>query len=172
MTARAVAAIAFGLPVGAVDVNVRRVIGRILGGEDGACADVQTVANGVAATTDPATWAHAVMDFGATVCRPRNPRVMRVRCGLPVVSPVTRPNGTNQPTSGRPVTPFPETNRWPRGRILDFVCEVDGRRGHPEQADDPSRIASTEAAGALARDGLVEVQRTSPKVVEARLAVA
>src|SRR6186713_552015 len=32
-TARAVAAIAFGAPVGAVDVNVRRVIGRIVAGD-------------------------------------------------------------------------------------------------------------------------------------------
>ena len=31
-TARAVAAIAFGVPVGAVDVNVRRVLGRFVGG--------------------------------------------------------------------------------------------------------------------------------------------
>jgi len=35
-TARAVAAIAFGRPVGAVDVNVRRVLGRILAGEPSA----------------------------------------------------------------------------------------------------------------------------------------
>ena len=32
-TARAVAAIAFGVPVGAVDVNVRRVVGRIVAGD-------------------------------------------------------------------------------------------------------------------------------------------
>ena len=37
-TARAVAAIAFGMPVGAVDTNVRRVLGRIVAGEDGALA--------------------------------------------------------------------------------------------------------------------------------------
>jgi hypothetical protein len=34
-TARAVAAIAFGLPVGAVDTNVRRVLGRIMAGGGG-----------------------------------------------------------------------------------------------------------------------------------------
>ena len=34
-TARAVAALAFGLPVGAVDTNVRRVLGRIVAGEAG-----------------------------------------------------------------------------------------------------------------------------------------
>jgi A/G-specific adenine glycosylase len=174
-TARAVAAIAFGLPVGAVDVNVRRVIGRILGGEDGVPrADVQTVANGVAATTDPATWTHAVMDFGATVCRPRNPRCdacpLRGTCRF-ASHPAER---HEQPTSGRPVTPFPETNRWLRGRILDRLRQApDGCWVVLNEAIGTHPLDRVhEAAGALARDGLVEVQRTSLKVVEARLAVA
>ena len=38
-TARALAALAFGQRVGAVDVNVRRVVGRIVGGPDGARVD-------------------------------------------------------------------------------------------------------------------------------------
>ncbi len=37
-TARAVAALAFGMPVGAVDVNVRRVLGRIVAGDATALA--------------------------------------------------------------------------------------------------------------------------------------
>ncbi len=174
-TARAVAAIAFGQPVGAVDVNVRRVIGRICGGSAGLKAsDVQSVADGIAATTDPGTWTHAVMDFGVAVCRPRNPRCddcpLRTVCRFAtesVTSPVPR-------VVRRAATPFPATIRWLRGRILDRLRDapdgawvaLDGPIGsHPLD-----RVH--EAAGALAREGLVEVQRTSQRIVEARLAVA
>ena len=85
-TARAVGAIAFGLPVGAVDVNVERVIGRITGGAVPLRRrEVQAAADRIVSTTDPATWTHAVMDFGAMVCRPRNPRCgdcpVRAWCG-------------------------------------------------------------------------------------------
>ena len=46
-TARAVASIAFGLPVGAVDTNVRRVLGRVIGGGLGRLPerDLQAVAD-------------------------------------------------------------------------------------------------------------------------------
>ena len=72
------------------------------------------------------------------------------------------------------MTPFPETNRWLRGRILDRLRQAaDGRWVVLNEAIGTHPLDRVhEAAGALARDGLVEVQRTSPKVVEARLAVA
>ena len=74
-TARAVAAIAFGRPVGAVDVNVRRVLGRIVGGSKRLPAkDVQALADAAVPAADPATWTHALMDLGATVCRSWVPR--------------------------------------------------------------------------------------------------
>jgi A/G-specific adenine glycosylase len=74
-TARAVAAIAFGIPVGAVDVNVRRVLLRILG-EDRASvgpASLQAAADALVDPDRPGTWTHALMDIGATVCRPARP---------------------------------------------------------------------------------------------------
>ncbi len=70
-TARAVAAIAFGERVAAVDTNVRRVLSRWHGEplhgpalEAAAAADV---------AEDASAWNQAVMDLGAGVCRPRNP---------------------------------------------------------------------------------------------------
>jgi A/G-specific adenine glycosylase len=73
-TARAVAAIAFGLPVGAVDTNVRRVLGRIVGGVDGvAPGELQVIADAAVPADRPGEWTHAVMDIGARLCRPRNP---------------------------------------------------------------------------------------------------
>jgi A/G-specific adenine glycosylase len=74
-TARAVAALAFGMPVGAVDTNVRRVLGRIVAGEVGdlSAAALQSVADAIVPPDRPGAWTHALMDIGATVCRPRRP---------------------------------------------------------------------------------------------------
>jgi A/G-specific adenine glycosylase len=74
-TARAVAAIAFGRPVGAVDVNVRRVAGRIVAGDPAAlsASELQAVADEMVDAARPGTWTHALMDLGATVCRPARP---------------------------------------------------------------------------------------------------
>lgn len=73
-TARAVAAIAFGMPVGAVDTNVRRVLGRIVAGE--ASLDrrtLQAAADDAVPPGQAGAWTHALMDLGATVCRPQRP---------------------------------------------------------------------------------------------------
>ncbi len=70
-TARAVAAIAFGLPVGAVDTNVRRVLGRIAAGgaEALAPAELQALADAVVPPDRAGDWTHALMDVGAGLCR-------------------------------------------------------------------------------------------------------
>ena len=75
-TARAVAALAFGMPVGAVDVNVRRVLGRIVAGDAVALSApaLQDVADDAVPPDRPGDWTHALMDVGAILCRPRAPR--------------------------------------------------------------------------------------------------
>ena len=57
-TARAIASIAFGLPVGAVDTNVRRVLGRTVAGAAGAIppAALQAVADAFVAVDRPGDW--------------------------------------------------------------------------------------------------------------------
>lgn len=171
-TARAVAAIAFGRPVGAVDVNVARVLGRLAGVGDGMPRrDVQALADATAASTDPATWTHAVMDLGATICRARQPR-----CGdCPARSWCTYTTAHSVPAPRRPARPFPSTTRWLRGRILDRLraapgdawVDIDAPIGNH---DLPKVIA---AATAMAADGLVELATTAPAgVLRARLPIA
>jgi A/G-specific adenine glycosylase len=78
-TARAVASLAFGLPVGVVDTNVRRWLLRRLPVEDRP-RELQTLSDALArAGMDrrAADWTHATMEFGAAVCRARAPR-----CGI------------------------------------------------------------------------------------------
>jgi A/G-specific adenine glycosylase len=68
-TAAAIASIAFGLPHAAVDGNVRRVVARLKGTEEG----VALYAGKLLDRTDPGRWNQAVMELGATVCLPRDP---------------------------------------------------------------------------------------------------
>ena len=70
-TAAAIASISFGLPHAVVDGNVRRVIARIT--NDGH-ADTQSVADQLLDRRDPARWNQAIMELGATICLPREPR--------------------------------------------------------------------------------------------------
>ena len=75
-TARAVASLAFDVPAGVVDTNVRRWLLRRFGGPDNP-RQLQELADALAATdraADVATWTHASMEFGAAVCRGRAPR--------------------------------------------------------------------------------------------------
>jgi A/G-specific adenine glycosylase len=67
-TAAAVACFAFGVPVPAVDTNLKRVLGRWLGRTptDGDANDLLDPAR-------PQDWNQAMMDLGATICRPRSP---------------------------------------------------------------------------------------------------
>ncbi len=70
-TAAAIASIAFELPHAVVDGNVRRVMARLT--NDG-YVDAQQVADHLLDRRDPARWNQAVMELGATICLPREPR--------------------------------------------------------------------------------------------------
>ena len=69
-TAAAVASIAFGLPHAVVDGNVRRVIARITNGS----GDAQGVANLLLDRRNASRSNQALMELGAVVCVPRDPR--------------------------------------------------------------------------------------------------
>jgi A/G-specific adenine glycosylase len=71
-TANAIASIAFGETIAAVDTNLRRVLSRW----EGEPLDGRTLTEAAAdLVAEPAgTWNQAMMDLGATVCRPSSPR--------------------------------------------------------------------------------------------------
>ena len=71
-TAAAVASFAFGEPVPAVDTNLKRILSR-WHGEPLAGTALRQAASAEIPTTDGADWNQALMDLGATVCRPKNP---------------------------------------------------------------------------------------------------
>ena len=72
-TAGAVASIAFGAAVPAPDVNVRRVVARVLHGREPqelAAADLAAAAAAFLDREDPGGWNQALMDVGRELCRP------------------------------------------------------------------------------------------------------
>ena len=175
-TARAVAAIAFGRPVGAVDVNVRRVLGRLARVDPAAGApvapvapippgEIQAVADALVDPARAADWTHALMDLGATICRPAAPACAAcpVHAWCAFAAGAARATGTavaRPPRPARtPAIPFEATTRWLRGRIVDRLCSAppgtsltfDGSLGLHAPA------AVSAALTALAADGLVEL---------------
>jgi A/G-specific adenine glycosylase len=178
-TARAVAAIAFDVPVGAVDTNVRRVLGRIVTGDADALgrAAMQRLADEAVPTDRPADWTHAVMDVGATICRPVRPACQacpaRAWCivGARAAHEPEVERAARRRTRG-PSPAFPTTSRWLRGRILDRLraapdgewVELAGSIGSHEAA------AVETAARALARDGLIELDM-SARTMKVRLPI-
>lgn len=173
-TARAVAAIAFGEPVGAVDVNVKRVLGRIVaGGADGLSApSMQAVADAAVPRDRAGDWTHALMDVGQRVCRPRRPNCAdcpaiawcAYAAGVRPAAVVTDARtGTR-----RPEPAFESTNRWLRGRIVERARDAVGwtRFDGAIGAHGPGAVRA--AVLALARDGLLDVRET-PTGLEARL---
>ena len=187
-TARAVAALAYGRPVGAVDTNVRRVLGRVLAGDPGAlpARTLQAIADAAVPSDQPGTWTHALMDVGATFCHPRSPDCVpcpaRPWCAAPEAAGTTNPGRpapratrrTTHPASGTtvPARAFEATSRWLRGRILDRLRDEEGTGWVPIPTTfgghGPPAVEA--ALAALAREGLAE--RHPELVACARLPLA
>jgi len=140
-TARAVAATAFGVPVTALDVNARRVLGRVLGAATTTRAGTATTTRAGASTTGrafqavadalappdtAADWNHALMDIGATICRPAPECAacpLQQACAWRRDHPADG-NGRRQAPRRAAAHPSPapvafrDTNRYVRGRVL------------------------------------------------------
>jgi A/G-specific adenine glycosylase len=168
-TARAVSAIAYGLAVGAVDTNVRRVLTRIAGVSR---SSAQALADAVVPVDRPADWTHAVMDIGATFCRSARPR-----CDGCPANPWCRYAQEGAAVERAPVTtgrasprPFRRTSRWLRGRILDRLRTTYGWVEFDEGIGDHDTAAVRASLRIMAAEGLVELDpRADPPESCARL---
>lgn len=171
-TARAVAAIAFGRPVGPVDTNVRRVLGRVVAGHGSvrdpavgmAARDLQATADAIVPVDRPADWTAALMDIGATICKPSRPDC----AACPLVGDchfaalrtesVDRGAAPARHRAAEASAPYETTNRWLRGRIMTRLSEADGDAwltfAAPIGAHGPDAVAS--ALAELRSEGLAE----------------
>ncbi len=161
-TARAVLAIAFNEPVAALDTNIRRVLGRAFLGGDGPLppSSLQVAADCFVPAGRAATWTHALMDVGAAFCHKRDPRCeacpLARQCRFLAAG---RPAATATPRERQRPTPFPETTRWLRGRILDRLCDApDGAWVTFDAPIGEHSLAATRSALlALAGDAMLEL---------------
>ena len=154
-TARAVASLAFGEPVGVVDTNVRRWLVRRFGLSAKALAgELQALADALACagdSADAAPWTHATMEFGAAVCTSRAPHcdACPIAIGCPSYGIAARVPVPRQAT-------FHGSDRAHRGALLrvmakagdNTITTVAARRIVP--ASDFDRIV-----GGLEHDGLL-----------------
>ena len=119
-TAAAIAAIAFDVPAAVVDGNVERVVARLFALET-PLPDVKPEIRRLTATLTPderpGDFAQAMMDLGATVCTPRNPRCLL--CPLAAVC-----KGRSLGAERFPVKPAKKAKPGRRGRA--FWIERDG----------------------------------------------
>jgi A/G-specific adenine glycosylase len=166
-TARALASLAFGQRVGPVDTNVRRVLRRVIAADEPMTSvSLQAAADAAVPADRPADWTHALMDLGATICRPASPRCgecpLRSWCAF-----ATRGTAVPARPRARDVKPFASTTRWVRGRIIDRLRDapagewtlLDG----PIGSHDPITVDG--AIGALEREGLLERHREDPRLL-------
>ena len=72
-TAAAIAAIAFNERVAVVDTNVARVVSRLHGLESPTMPEVRALTLNMTPAERPGDFAQAMMDLGATICRPKAP---------------------------------------------------------------------------------------------------
>lgn len=120
-TARAVASLAFDVPAGVVDTNVRRWLLRRFGGPDEP-RRLQAMADALAAPghgEDVAAWTHATMEFGAAVCRSRDPwcKACPIAPGCP-----SRGAAGTVPVTRQPA--LRGSDRAYRGAILRLLSEA------------------------------------------------
>jgi len=96
-TAGAIASIAFGARVPAVDGNVRRVLCRLFDLPDPGMAELRSLATSLVPEDRPGDFNQAMMELGATVCTPRGPR-----CAACPVAPacLARARGTQAERPG------------------------------------------------------------------------
>ncbi len=156
-TAAAVASIAFGMRVAAIDTNVRKVMARVAFGcepDDVAASDVTAAAARWLPPGAPGDWNQAVMDLGRELCRPTP------RCDVCPLAEACRfrASGRAGRPSGRRQGAFEGSMRQARGGVLR---ELRGR----DRAATIGTIAAALAmpaprvdlaVDALERDGLVE----------------
>jgi A/G-specific adenine glycosylase len=119
-TAAAVASIAFGVPVTAVDTNGDRVVRRfVLGRDHAGRSEIHRAAEAWLDRCDPGGWNQAVMDLGREICRPL-PRCERCPlahdCVFRMNGATTAPRRSRQPR-------FEGSSRQLRGTVVRVLLE-------------------------------------------------
>ena len=137
-TAAALVCFAFGEEVVVLDTNIQRVLSRVVFGVVPAEREhPESAAQSLVPRGRASPWHQALMDIGATLCAVSQPR-----CGQCPLRPhcAAAPHLQNAPRRvaeasvpyKAPQSPFRESRRYYRGRIVEALCSIqDGRQGIP-----------------------------------------
>jgi A/G-specific adenine glycosylase len=161
-TAAAVRAFAFGRRAVVLDTNVRRVLARLVSGQEHPPPALTAGERARAAALVPdgdaeaALWSVAVMELGALVCTATSPR-----CAVcPVASSCAWVRAGRPAYAGPPrrVQQFAGTDRQARGRLMAVLRAQSGPvpRSALEEAWPVDPIQRERALDSLVADGLVE----------------
>ncbi|MGH2703610.1 MAG: A/G-specific adenine glycosylase [Actinomycetota bacterium] len=156
-TASAVASIAFGERLPAIDVNVRRVVSRAVFGAEPTevpDVDVAAAAGALLDPVDPGSWNQAIMDLGREACR------VTPACRRCPLLGACRSGGRERPAgraSTRPPARFEGSNRQLRGRMIEQLrrhewCSLGKLANDAAVSLDRARAA----VAAMAREGILE----------------
>ena len=158
-TAAAVASLAFGAPVAAVDTNVRRVLARVhlgAGPHEARPRELASLAQEWLDARDPGAWNSALMDLGREVCRPR-PRCHV--CPLERACRFTAAGASASPAPRRQGR-FEGSSRQVRGAVVAALRRHDAltlERLSEEIGFARERVVA--AVDGLVADGLVAIER-------------
>ena len=160
-TAAAVASFAFGQRQAVLDTNVRRVLARLINGQERPAASPSAAEVRLAESLLPAQpgqaarWSVAVMELGALVCTAARPDC----ASCPVArSCAWRRAGRPAASAGRRVSQgYEGTDRQCRGRLLAVLRETTGPVAAPRlDAVWPDARQRARALDSLVADGLVD----------------
>jgi A/G-specific adenine glycosylase len=164
-TAGAILSFVHNLDEPAIDVNLRRVIGRLAFGDPGApMADVERIARASIPPGRSSDWNQALMDFAALQCTLRRPSCLL--CPLRDVCKAANSGAaaeSPQPTrvAAERRSGYYQSTRYQRGKVVDLLREAEALT----TAEIGERLAADPLAGSyelgallvgLVRDGLIE----------------
>jgi A/G-specific adenine glycosylase len=158
-TAGAIASFAFGQRVAFADTNIKRVLGRIFLGRPGTNKEAVELDATAMPKRSSDLWHHALMDLGASICKPRAPLCDGCPLNGDCRYALSQAVGGRPPTmTERAVRPaaYPDSDRRVRGAIVRALVDNAGGmtvRALEKQIGDARvpRLVKT-----LTADGLVE----------------
>ena len=135
-TARAIQSFAFQVPVPMMDTNHRRFYRRVFFGmKDKNDAELLHVAEQIIPKHSAYDWNQALMDFGSLICTTRRPKcdicpIQKFCQAYPVIMKTKKHKNIKTPARmdtkahiKNRIIPFIETDRYFRGRLVDWLRE-------------------------------------------------
>lgn len=151
-TARAVMAFAFEDDVAVVDTNIARVLRRLTG-EELSARSIQVIADELLPEGESWLWNQAIMDLGATVCKPRP------QCEQCPVEQHCQWRGDGVDPAERPVSArqarFEGSDRQARGRLMKALVSGSILVSSASEVMGRSPDVSTKLVDALIDEGLI-----------------